>query len=104
MAEFPLGLVESSHRRLFAAVLYRLVDHDRRGGHLPVPGADEPRLPHMWCLLHLSVLHVSVRVRDLKTARRAGAKPARFLAVCVCARVVPCCVVRLMTQLFDVFV
>lgn len=40
-------------------VLHRLVDHDWRGGHVSVAGADEPRVPHVWRLLHHSLLHVS---------------------------------------------
>lgn len=45
--------------QLCAAVLLRLVDHDRRSRVLPNPGRDEPRLPHLWCLLYAGLLHVS---------------------------------------------
>ena len=48
-------------------VLHRLVDHDRRSGDVSDPGADEPRLPHVWRLLHHSFLHVSVGHRELSS-------------------------------------
>lgn len=52
------SLLDCFARRLSAAVLLRVVDHDRRGRVLPQPGADEPRLPHLRRLLHPGLLHV----------------------------------------------